>query len=242
MDNPSLFAIGRPSYTESGNQVAEAARRGLQRIAQSQCQRQVWFDTPLILREQGHAPLRKRDQWGSLGNVVAGGNSTRESQQGPTVLFQSRDRGLMPTVIECRRQPAAEDKGAIEGIRVVVMNQDAQRRHADFQGVLVMRPQEVIIYLQIAFAIPQLPRGSSASREKSGNLQAGSGRERYLVGAFPCEAYMGLIQKSRAQREDIREAQVLFADGAVVTGFGKNQATTPDIVGVVHVGRLSGCQ
>jgi hypothetical protein len=105
-----------------------------------------------------------------------------------------------------------------------------------------MAPQDVVVHFEIALAILQMAGGSAASGKGAGHLQAGCGRERYIAGVLPGKADVGLVQKRRAQREDIGQPQVLLADRAVVTGFGEHQAAAAHVVGVVYVGGVGGGQ
>src|SRR5271156_5194041 len=157
MDDPSLLAVGRPRDANPGNQVSIACRRSLQGIAQPQGERQARFDSPLILREYGDAPLCEGNKRCALGDVIGGGNSPGQAEQGSPVLFQPGNCDGLRTGVEGRSQSAPEDERSVESVRIVVVYQNAQRSYANFYRVLLMAPKHIVVDFKITLTILQVP-------------------------------------------------------------------------------------
>ena len=240
MEDGLRVLVDGPGEAGARGEVGKAGGRGLKRVAEPAGEREPRAELEGVFSVESQLPLREGDERGAGGEREAGGRAARQVEERAAVLLEAGDGGGdgggVVVRVERGRVASTEGERAVEGVGIGFVNEDAERLRADFPGLLVVRVEEVFVDFEIALAVVEILRGAAATEEETGDVEAGSGRERRLRRVFPGEGGVGFVEEIDADGLRVGEAEVVLADGGVVAGAGEDEAADALVAEVVGVG------
>src|ERR1700733_6369067 len=102
--------------------------------------------------------------------------------------------------------------------------------------MFAMCEYEIVVYLEIAFAVVQIPARRASCRKVTGDLKRGLCGKRVLLSAFPGIADSTLMECVGAECLCITQTQIVLTNQVRLVGDGKREAADPLVRGVIDVG------
>ena len=239
MEDGLRVLVDGPCQAGARREVGKTGGRGLNCVAEPAGEREPRAELKSVFGVESQLPLCEGDQRGAGGDGEAGGRAAWQVEERAAVLLEAGDGGGAGggIIVRVERGRVASTKGerAVEGVRIGFVNKDAERLRADFPRLLVVRVEKVFVDFEVALAVVEILRGAAATEEETGDVEAGSGRERRLLGVFPGETDVGFVKEIDADGLGVGDAEVVLADGGVVAGAREDEPSDALVAEVVSM-------